>query len=155
MTDLVLSNDEINTLRAGRKKVTNPGARWTEKPGRHKQRNHLAESEDGKRFRVYLRQNLDDLRDFSCGLALVHKGGKPVSLVRYNGSSHAHGDIAYRCHIHRATSEALAAGKKIDSHAEETDRYKTLDGALACLIDDCGIQGLTSRHDERDIFDDS
>ena len=56
-------------------------------------------------------------------------------------------------HIHRATAEALAAGKKIDSHAEETDRYNTLDGALACLIEDCDVRGLTAQHDEPDLFD--
>ncbi|MYJ73026.1 MAG: hypothetical protein F4092_14915 [Rhodospirillaceae bacterium] len=73
--------------------------------------------------------------------------------MRYNGSSHAHGDIRYRCHIHRSSAEALAAGKKIDSRADETDRYATLQGALACLIEDCGVQGLTAEHDDRDLFD--
>ena len=107
MTDLLLSNDDLDDLRSGAKRVTNPGARWGDKPGRHKQRNHIAESEDGARFRVYLRQNLGDERDFSCGLALLHKGGKPLSLIRYNGSNHPHGEIRYRCHIHRATAEAL------------------------------------------------
>ena len=155
VTTLLLSNDDLDALRSTSKRVTNPGARWTEKPGRHRQRNYHAESEDGGRYRIYLRQNLDDPRDFSCGLALLHRGGKPLSLIRYNGSSHPHGDIRYRCHVHRATAEALVVGRKIDSHAEETDRYNTLEGALACLIDDCGVQGLSARHDEGDLFDDS
>jgi len=86
-------------------------------------------------------------------LALVHRGGKPLTLVRYNGSSHAHGEIRYRCHIHRATAEALAAGRRIDSFAEETDRYRTLEGALACLIEDCAVQGVSAKLDERDLFD--
>ena len=93
--------------------------------------------------------------DFSCGLTWVHKGGKAVTLVRYNGSSHRHGDIFYRCHIHRAAAEALAAGRKIDSHAEQTERYRTLEGALACLVEDCGVKGLTAEHDQRRLFDDS
>lgn len=155
MNELLLSNEDLDTLRSAPKRVTNPGARWGVKPGRHKQRNHIAESGDGARYRVYLRQNLDDEKDFSCGLALIHKGGKPLSLVRYNGSSHKHGDIRYECHIHRATSEALVAGKRIDGHAEETDRYRTLEGALACLIEDCGLQGLTARPDEPELFDGS
>ena len=67
--------------------------------------------------------------------------------------SHAHGDIRYRCHIHRATAEAISTGRKVDSHAEATDRYRTLEGALACLIKDCGVQGLTAQPDERDLFD--
>ncbi len=98
---------------------------------------------------------MDDANDFSCGLALIQTGGKPLSLIRYNGSSHRHGDIHYRCHIHRATAESMNAGKKIDSHAEETNRYRTLGGALACLIEDCSVQGLKARHDEPDLFDGS
>ena len=153
MTDSILSNEEIEALRSIQKRVTDPGRRWSEKPGRHRQRNHVAKTEDGNQFRLYLRENLDDERDFSCGLALIQRGTKPLSLVRYNGSSHAHGTIRYRCHIHRATNEALSAGMKIDNHAEETDRYKTLEGALACLIADCGIVGLNAEHDELDLFD--
>ena len=152
MSDLVLSNDDLDGLRLAPKRVTNPGARWRDKHSSHKQRNYRAESEDGTRYRVYLRQNLDDERDFSCGLALVQKRGKQLSLIRYNGSSHRHGSISYSCHIHRATAEAFIAGKKIDSHAEETARYKTLEGALACLINDCGIHGLGAEHDEQDLF---
>ena len=114
-----------------------------------------AEAEGGAVYRIYQRQNLNDERDFSCGLALVQRGGKPLTLARYNGSSHAHGEIRYRCHIHRATAEALAAGRRIDSYAEETDRYKTLEGALACLVADCAVQGVSANLDERDLFDGS
>ena len=78
-----------------------------------------------------------------------------MSLARYNGANHVHGEIRYRCHIHRATAEAILAGTKIDRHAEETDRYITLKGALACLIDDCGVRGLTSEHDLPDLFDEA
>ena len=46
-----------------------------------------------------------------------------------------------------------SAGRKADSHAEATDRYRTLEETLACLIEDCGVQGLTAQHDERDLFD--
>ena len=155
MTELSLSDDDLNGHRTVSKRVTNPGARWSEKPGRHRQRNYAAISDDGSSYRIYLRQNLDDERDFSCGLALMQRGGKPLSLVRYNGSSHTHGEIRYRCHIHRASAEALAAGRKIDSRADETDRYATLEGALACLIEDCGVRGLTAQHDDGDLFDGS
>ena len=155
MNDLLLSNDTLDGLRSASKRVRNPGARWREEPGRHMQRNFTAEAEEGAVYRIYQRQNLDDERDFSCGLALVQRGGKPLTLVRYNGSSHAHGEIRYCCHIHRATAEALAAGRRIDSYADETDRYRTLEGALACLIEDCAVQGASARFDERDLFDGS
>ena len=119
------------------------------------QRNFSAEAEGGAVYWIYQRQNLDDERDFSCGLALVQRGGKPLTLVRYNGSNHAHGEIRYCCDIHRATAVALAAGRRIDSYAEETDRYRTLEGALACLIEDCAVRGVSARFDEQDLFDGS
>ena len=156
MTDVLISDRELDAMRVAPKRVTNPQARWHEKPGGHRQKNFnlVAEHGDTERFRLYLRQNLDDEQDFSCSLALIRPGRRPVSLVRYNGSSHRHGDILFHCHIHRATEEASLAGKKIDSHAEATDRYRTLNGALACLIDDCRVEGILASHDTRDLFDD-
>ena len=103
MNDIVLSDADLNAFRSATKRVKNPRARWTEKPGRHKQRNFDLEDDEGKQFRLYQRQNLDDARDFSCGLAWIDKAGKPLSLIRYNGASHLHGKIRYRCHIHLAT----------------------------------------------------
>ena len=155
MTDLLLSNDALKDLRSTSKRVRNPGARWREKPGRHLQRNFTVDAEGGEVYRIYQRQNLDDERDFSCGLALVQPGGRPLTLIRYNGSSHVHGKLRYCCHIHRATAEALVAGQRIDSYAEETDRYRTLEGAFACLISDCAVQGVSADRDERDLFDGS
>ena len=155
MTDSLLSNEALDVLRSTSKRVRNPGARWRAKPGRHLQRNFTAETEQGTVYRIYQRQNMDDERDFSCGLALKQRGGGLLSLVRYNGSSHAHRDLRYCCHIHRATAEAIVAGRKIDSYAEETDRYRTLEGALACLIEDCGVLGVSAKPDERDLFDGS
>ena len=153
MTDSLLSNEERDQLRSASKRVRNPGARWLEKPGRHQQRNFNLTTVDGEGYRIYQRQYLDDDLDFSCGLALVRRGGKPLRLVRCNGASHVHGEIRYACHIQRATAEAIAAGRKVDSQAEGTDRYRTLEGALACLIDDCGVEGITANHDERSLFD--
>lgn len=57
--------------------------------------------------------------------------------------------------IHRATAEALEAGRKAEIFAEGTDRYSTLEGALACLIRDCSVQGLSADFDPRDLFDGS
>ena len=57
MMDALISNDELDGLRSALKRVTNPGARWRDKPGRHRQRNFTAEAEDGAVYRIYLRQN--------------------------------------------------------------------------------------------------
>ena len=93
-------------------------------------------------FTIYQRQSIAEANDFSCGIAYHPFNGLPLTLARYNGSSHEHGDIAYRPHIHRATEEAIAAGKKPESEAKETNRFNTMEGALACLIVDFNLKGL-------------
>ena len=153
MTEQLFSDDELERYRTAPKRITNPGARWVGKPGRHEQRNFEAVSEvdDRVRFRVYQRRNPDDERDFSCGLALVGSGGRPLSLMRCNGANHRHGTIHFRCHVHRATAAAIAAGRKADDQAEATDLYRTLDGAFAYLVRECRIQGLTMKPDEESL----
>ena len=84
MINLSLSNSDLDHHRKELKRVTNPNARWVSKPG-HKQRNFTAKSDDGKIYKIYQRQNLDDKNDFSCGLSFVLIGGKSLSLVCYNG----------------------------------------------------------------------
>ena len=135
-----------------RKRVTNPGARWSEKPigaPVHRQRSFKAIAEDGNesRFEIYQRQNLLDDDDFSCGIAHVSLDGSRLTLARYNGPGHEHGDILYRPHIHRATAEAIASGKKPEHEAEETERFATPEGALACLVDDFNVVGLSASSD--------
>ena len=144
MNTRLYTDDEIAQLRSMPKRVTNPRARWSQKPG-HRQRNYqLTGLEDeSRRFQVYLRQNEADDNDFSCGIAYLPIGGNRLTLARYNGPSHIHRDIQYRTHIHRATASAIAAGRKPESEADETDRYTTLNGAFGCLIEDFQIQGTT------------
>jgi hypothetical protein len=147
-----LTDDDITALIVMRKRVTNPVIRWQEKPG-HKQRNHKVESGDHF-FELYLRQNTYDAADFSCGLKVIKPDGQPLTLLRYNGGGHIHGDIKFACHIHQATYKAIAAGKKPESHAEPTKKYRSLDGALACLLEDACISGLLNVvHDAPDLFD--
>ena len=143
VTIRLYTDGELDSLRSAPKRVTNPGARWVTKPG-HQQRNfQVAGLEDeAVRFAVYLRQSEQDEGDFSCGIAYLPRGGSRLTLARYNGSSHAHGDIAYRPHIHRATARAIAAGKKPESEAAETDLYTSIDGAFRCLILDFQIKGI-------------
>ena len=143
MTIRLDSDDELLGLQTMTKRVTNPGARWTEKPG-HTQRNFqlVAGPDEETRFSIYLRQSLLDDSSFSCGIAYLPPGGSRLTLARYNGPSHPHGDIFFRPHIHRATARAIAAGKKPESEAEETDRFTTLDGAFGCLLEDFRVEGI-------------
>lgn len=144
---------ELDELRNTAKRVTNPGARWADKPG-HRQRNFqvVAQQGDPARFMVYLRQNQQDVEDFSCGIAYLPPGGGRLTLARYNGSSHVHGEIAYRPHIHSATAQAIAAGRKPEAEAWETNRYTTLDGAFRCLIEDFSLSGITPPDPEQPML---
>ena len=145
MTSKLYSDEDLDELRSMQKRVTNPGARWVPKPG-HRQRNFKVDGQgdEAARFEVYQRQNESDEEDFSCGIAYIPPGGRRLTLGRYNGPSHLHGDIAYRPHIHRATASAIAAGRKPEAEAHETDRFTSLDGAFSCLIEDFRLQGITA-----------
>lgn len=147
-----LTDDDIRALLALPKRVTNPTVRRQDKPG-HRQRNFKVEGGDFS-FELYMRQNQFDTVDFSCGLKIIKPDGQPLTLLRYNGGGHIHGDIAYACHIHRATQAAITAGKKPESHAEPTLAYRTLNGALAQLLEDAAITGLLHvAHDAPDLFE--
>ena len=151
------TDEEFKELWSIPKRVANPGARWLPKPKSnpgHRQRSYQAagESDDETRFSIYQRQNLDDESDFSCGISYLPPGGPSLTLARYNGPSHEHGDIAFRPHIHRATEMAIASGRKPESEAEETNRFKTLEGAMACLIEDFNLTGIRSQHDPPRLF---
>ena len=153
MATTLYSDEELDSLRAVRKQVTNPGSRWTEKPAgapAHQQRSFKVVGEDRaeSRFEIYQRQNLLDDKDFSCGIALLALDGSRLTLTRYNGPGHEHGDISYLAHIHRATAKAIASGRKPEREAKETKRFTTLEGALACLIDDFNVAGLSASSDE-------
>ncbi len=76
MTIRLYTDDELAKLCSTPKRVTNPGARWVPKPG-HEQRNLQVTSLEGEavRFSIYLRQNEQDERDFSCGIASSRRVG--------------------------------------------------------------------------------
>lgn len=153
------TDDDLRRLRELRKRVTNPRARWSEKPTRnpvHKQRIFKATgtTTDGRghRFLVYQRENLRDKPSFSCGIVYLPPGGPKLTLARYNGPSHQHGDIRYKPHIHRATEAAIVEGRKPEHEAEQTSRYKTVEGALACLVEDFSLSGVRAKPDHPSLF---
>ncbi len=152
------TDEELNDLGQVPKRVTNPGARWSEKPAVHpvhRQRTFRAtgtHDDEQLRFLIYQRQSLHDRLNYSCGIVYLARGGGRLTLARYNGSNHQHGDIRYQPHIHRATEAAIANGRKPEHAAEETTRYQTLEGALACLIEDFSLSGIRAKPDHPSLF---
>lgn len=153
MDTRLYTDKELDDLRTMPKRVTNPGARWAEKPKArpgHRQRMFRAfgSSDKDVGFEIFQRVSLSDEHDFSCGLVWMPRGSPRLPLARYNGPAHDHHDIHCRPHIHHATARAIAEGRKPDSEAEETNRFITSEGALACLIEDCFVTGLTADPDQ-------
>lgn len=65
----------------------------------------------------------------------------------------AHGDIYFACHIHRTTEKAMRTARKPEHEAHETARYRTLDGAVYCLLEDAKIGGISGfSPDQPELF---
>ncbi len=151
-----LTDDKIADLLNSPKRLVNPQSRPKILEGRE-QLNYRVVSLDGlnREFEVYKRQNLREgmEEDFSCGISWIAPNGETLTLKRYNGSSHNHPNhlekvsLGYNCHVHIATEKYIQANRKAEGFAEITDRYKTLGGALHCLITDCKISGLQTEPD--------
>lgn len=157
-----VTDDKIRELLEMRKRVTNPGARAKLK-GVSEQFNYTVKSESDADyvFTLYTRQNLREGMedDFSCGLSWTAPNGEVLTLVRYNGSSHVHPNpiegtrLEYVCHVHKATERYVRANRKPDTYATESDQYRTLKGALHCLVSDCNVKGLSTTADEPSLFE--
>ena len=101
-------------------------------------------------FLVFVRQNLMFIENFSIGLR--YRSDDPalgtVTLVRYNGP---HGELSkggdehfFSPHIHRITEQEIVSGslQPQEKHREPTDRYSTLEQALAVFFGDIGVSNL-------------
>lgn len=150
----IYSDRIIGELRSMRKQAVGRWSRWLEKPtGKpvHRQRSFKIKAivADGQeyRFEIYERQNLRDESDFSCGIAHISLDGSRLTLARYNGPSHEHGEISFQSHIHLTSEKSIMSGRKPEHEASQTDRFETLDGALACMVEDFHITGIDAKRD--------
>lgn len=151
-----ITDEKIRELLTCSKRLTNPNARSRMKEG-HEQVNYKASAldESGHEFEIYKRQNMRDGMedDFSCGISWLAPNGETLTLKRYNGPNHNHTNhlekesLEYGSHIHLATEKYIKANRKTEGFAEKTDRYKTVDGALHCLVEDCNISGIQTSPD--------
>ena len=153
-----LNQAEIDELIACPKRVTNPSSR-PKTEGKHIRRDYqVASLDDRHQFVLFTRQSTMIPESFSAGLRWRSKTGEEVILMRCNGADHPHSNFIernrfeLRRHVHRATERYLAAGRKVESFAEVTDDYQTLEGALHHLLKLTSISGLNTVPDEPDLF---
>jgi hypothetical protein len=144
---ILLTDAEITALICETKQLE-PGylSRLQLRPKRgHSERELDITGANGSEFRLILRQNLLNVLDFSVILAYSVASSSQVFLLRrYNGKSHEHTNkierqTFYDFHIHFATERYQRSGWKDEAYAEVTNRYGDFQGALDCLIQDCGL----------------
>ncbi len=102
---------------------------------------------NGAKFRVFTRQNIEFIENFSIGLR-YQTGDRAlgmIALVRYNGP---HGDTSrqsdghfFKSHTHLMTAAEVASGNSQpqERHREITDRYSTYEEALRVFFDDIAV----------------
>lgn len=105
----------------------------------------------GNEFLLALRKSVINVLDFSVilGYQLPHLH-TVFRLRRYNGKSHVHTNpiekqTFYDFHFHTATERYQRPGLREEHFAEVTDRYQTIEGAIQCMLDDCGFRGPSSQ----------
>jgi hypothetical protein len=100
---------------------------------------------NGTMYTIHLRQNIINPLNFSA--ILIHSVPNTsieFRLRRYNGRSHRHtnkieANAFYDFHIHFATERYQSQNLAEDEYAEVTDRYSDIEGALKCMVHDCGF----------------
>jgi hypothetical protein len=153
-----LTDEKIQQLLKTPKRVTNPKARRG--CGRESyERDHNVKSDDeSEDFVLFTRQNKTVAENFSCGLRWIAPGSEGLILARYNGASHPHPNhleghtLQFVPHIHLTTERYLRANLKPEGFAEETTKYRTLEGALHELVGDLNVVGLDTRPDQPELF---
>ena len=159
MASEILTDEQIATLLQLPKRVENPNARARDE-GKHTRRDfRVISSDDSHEFALFTRQSLLLPHSFSAGLLWLAKSGESAILMRCNGADHPHTNhierdrFEFTCHIHQATERYFAAGKKGEGYAQITKAYRTLDGALHHVVQQCRITGLKTVADEPDLFE--
>jgi hypothetical protein len=112
----------------------------------HRERELEVKGANGNDFRIILRQSNFNPLAFSVILAYrPSKSSQLFRLRRYNGRSHDHTNVLeketfYAFHVHMATLRyQRESGLREDGYAEQTDRFADFQGAIQCMLADCGF----------------
>ncbi|WP_417422129.1 hypothetical protein [Halomonas sp.] len=144
-----MNDGEIDKLVTIPKKIINPTARWLVQRRSRQKTFQLDAGEGMPDMELKLRCNEIDPDNFSCVLLCHLPNGEKLTLRRYNGSNHVHGNaldsqmpaIEFACHIHMAKQRYIEAGLKCDGYAVPAD-YSDFCGALLQAMQDCRIEGF-------------
>jgi hypothetical protein len=149
---VLLSDDEIAELTTEPKSF--PDGPWPprlKQEGSHRRADIGVEAPSGSEFVIKIRQSDLNHLDFSIILGYRIPGSYTVfRLRRHNGKSHWHTNpieeqTFFDFHIHKATERYQALGAREDHYAEVTSRYRDLNGALECMLEECGFGRRTVR----------
>lgn len=149
-----LNDERINELLTCLKRVNNPSVKEKLVDRDLRKDYRVSSLENQFEFILFTRQSTLIPESFTAGLRWKSKTGEEIILIRCNGSDHIHGNkleqtnFGPACHVHIATERYILAGKKVESFAEVTNQYETLEGALNHLVKLANISGITTRPDQ-------
>lgn len=113
---------------------------------KHRRKDYPVSSTSGNEFVIAVRQAVPNPLNFSVILMYRVPGYNTLfRLCRYNGRHGKHTNeiegnkIEDECHIHKATERYQKLGGDEEGFAIETTRYSDLNGAVQCLLADCGF----------------
>jgi hypothetical protein len=119
--------------------------RLTER-NKHRRKDFTISNPSGNEFVIAVRQAVLNPLNFSVILMYRIPGYNTFfRLRRYNGKHGGHtneiegNEIGDECHIHTASERYQKLGAKEEGFAVETTRYTDLNGAVRCLLEDCGF----------------
>lgn len=145
---LILADEQISAL-IRQEKPTPSGLRPFSRLIEHNQyrrRDYEITCDSGEEFVIAIRESILNLFDFSAILGYKLPGISTIfRLRRYNGKSHQHSNPIENekfreFHVHTATERYQKRGAKEDHFAVIDRRYFDINGAVDCLLVDCGFR---------------
>lgn len=141
-----MTDEQIQELIAVPKRIIgrSPAVDYREENGNRRCDLDMLDEDGNREFRVFVRQNVRFIRNFSIGLRYeAHEGNlTAITLARYNGphgeTSRAQDGHYASPHIHYITEAEIARGhiQPQEKFRQPTDRYDALEEALRVFFKD-------------------